>query len=92
MTMIVHSGTPSMCMAMAPPEQREYNPTPSGRKPRWDAPTLVALVWITAMISKFLIEQRFWLFSGYSVIIVATGQPCSCMRSRMQANMADTGL
>ena len=57
-------GTPVMCIAMAPPEQRECVLTSSGVNPSLAAPTLVISAWINEMMSKAMTERSHWWLSG----------------------------
>ena len=56
-TMRVRSGTPIMCMAMAPPERKEFILTSSGANPSLAAPTQWVSALVTAMILEVLTER-----------------------------------
>ena len=56
--MRVRSGTPTVCMAMALPEERECVPTSSGENPSLAAPTRFHSALITEMTSEALTERR----------------------------------
>ena len=58
MAVRVQSGTPTMCIAMAPPDQRECVPTSSEEKPSLVAPTRRHSDMMTAMMMDALTEQR----------------------------------
>ena len=58
MTMRFLSGTPVMCMAMAPPERRECTPTSSGENSSLAAPIRWVSVLMTEMMFEALTERR----------------------------------
>ena len=58
MAMRVWSGTPAMCMAMAPPEHRKCIPTSSGENPSLAAPTRLHSALMAEMMFEVLTEQR----------------------------------
>ena len=58
MAMRVRSGTPAICMAMDPLEQRECQPTSSRANPSLDAPTFLNSTLMTEMMLEALTEQR----------------------------------
>ena len=57
MVMRVRSGILKMCTAMAPLEQRECAPTPSGANPSLVAPNRQALSLMTEMMFEALTER-----------------------------------
>ena len=57
MVMMVRSGTPVVCMAMAPSERRESIPTSSWENTSLDAPTCVVSALMMVIILEALTEQ-----------------------------------
>ena len=58
MAMRVRSGTSAMCMAMAPPERREWVPTSSEANPSLATPTRLHSALMVVIMMEALTEQR----------------------------------
>ena len=83
------SGTPVMCMSMAPPEQRECVPTSSGANLSLAAPTRRVSALGTEMMFEALTERSPGAV-GYFLTRVVTGRLCS-RRWKKMLTPAQTG-